>query len=93
MLPRGWTARGRSGVLVAAGVRLAATVVMAEGVVRDKRDAFAEYAEAAGTQLKPNGLGWARRPGRGETYGETFIKLFYAEFAARQRRQEHRGIA
>ena len=32
--------------------------------------------------MKPNGLGRARQPGRGDTYGETFIKPFYAEFAA-----------
>lgn len=50
--------------------------------MRDKRGVFAEYAEAAGTHLKPNGLGRARQPGRGDTYGETFIKPFYAEFAA-----------
>ena len=50
--------------------------------MRNKRGVFAEYAEAAGTHLKPNGLGRARQPGRGDTYGETFIKPFYAEFAA-----------
>ena len=80
--PRVDGARPKRRDLVAAGVRLAATVVMADGVVRDKRGDFAEYAEAAGTQLKPSRLGWARRPGRGETYGETFIKPFYAEIAA-----------
>jgi hypothetical protein len=55
---------------------------MADGVVRNKRGDFAEYAEAAGTQLKPNLQGWARRPGRGETYGKTFIEPFHAEIAA-----------
>ena len=75
-------ARPKRRDLVAAGVRLAATVVVADGVVRDKRGDFAEYAEAADTQLKPNRQGWVRRPGRGETYGKTFVEPFYAEIAA-----------
>jgi hypothetical protein len=47
-----------------------------DGRVRDKRVDFAECALAERVQLPPSRQGWARRPARGETYGETFIKPF-----------------
>ena len=75
-------AKPRRHDLVAAGVRRAAAIVVSDdGRVRDKRDDFAEYALAERVQLPPNRQGWARRPARGETYGETFIKPFRAEIA------------
>jgi hypothetical protein len=63
--------------LVACGVRLAAEIVVADGVVRDKRAVCPEFASANGYQLPPRSQGWGRRPARGETYGANYIDEFY----------------
>ena len=62
--------------LVACAVRLAATVVVAGGAVRDTRTDFTEFALAQGFALQPRSQGWARRPARGETYGATYVEPY-----------------
>ena len=61
---------------IAVGVRLAARIVVAEQLVRDKRSEFKEYKKAAEFVRPPLSHGWARKPPRGETFGATYIHDF-----------------
>ena len=57
---------------VACALRRARALVESTHLVRDKRHQFDEYKQAIGFHRPPMTQGWARKPARGDTFGETY---------------------